>query len=102
MPQEAETTARTRFDDIKRQLIEQGEDEATAERLALSLAGVQRGARSSAPRTTDVELDRDERSGSRTRDELYDEAKSLGIAGRSKMTKAELERAVDRRRGRLS
>jgi hypothetical protein len=33
----------------------------------------------------------------RTRDQLYEEARRLGIAGRSKMTKAELQRAVDRR-----
>ena len=30
-----------------------------------------------------------------TRDELYERAKMLGIEGRSKMTKAELQRAVE-------
>ena len=35
-----------------------------------------------------------------TRDELYREAKRLGIEGRSKMNKRELERAVERARGR--
>jgi hypothetical protein len=35
-------------------------------------------------------------AGGRTRDQLYQEAKHNGIAGRSKMTKAQLERAVDR------
>jgi hypothetical protein len=34
----------------------------------------------------------------RTRDQLYEEARSMGIEGRSKMTKAELQRAVDRRK----
>ena len=34
--------------------------------------------------------------GGRTRDQLYEEAKHKGIKGRSKMTKAELERAVGR------
>jgi len=38
------------------------------------------------------------RSGSgpkgRTRDQLYNDAKKLGVEGRSKMTKAELQRAV--------
>ena len=33
----------------------------------------------------------------RTRDQLYNEARQLGIEGRSKMNKAQLERAVDRR-----
>jgi hypothetical protein len=35
-----------------------------------------------------------------TRDELYEQAKQLGIDGRSKMNKTELKRAVSRRRGR--
>jgi hypothetical protein len=34
----------------------------------------------------------------RTRDQLYEEAKKLGIAGRSKMNKAQLQRAVDRKK----
>ena len=34
--------------------------------------------------------------GGRTRDQLYEEARHKNIKGRSKMTKAQLERAVDR------
>lgn len=34
----------------------------------------------------------------RTRDQLYEEAKDLGVKGRSKMTKDQLRRAVARRR----
>jgi len=34
-------------------------------------------------------------SGGRTRDQLYAEAKHKGVKGRSKMNKAQLERAVD-------
>jgi hypothetical protein len=34
--------------------------------------------------------------GGRTRDQLYEEARHKGIKGRSKMTKAQLQRAVDR------
>jgi hypothetical protein len=34
--------------------------------------------------------------GGRTRDQLYNEAREKNIKGRSKMTKAELERAVGR------
>ena len=33
----------------------------------------------------------------RTRDQLYEEAKDRGIRGRSKMTKADLQRALGRR-----
>jgi hypothetical protein len=32
----------------------------------------------------------------RTREQLYNEARQLGIDGRSQMNKAELQRAVDR------
>ena len=34
----------------------------------------------------------------RTREQLYNEAKKLGIDGRSKMSKAQLQRAVDRKK----
>jgi len=44
-----------------------------------------------------------QRSGSsgprgRTRDQLYNEAKTLGVDGRSKMNKEQLRRAVDRKK----
>jgi hypothetical protein len=44
-----------------------------------------------------------QRSGSagprgRTRDQLYNEAKNLGVEGRSKMNKAQLKRAVDNKK----
>ncbi|HEV7162092.1 MAG TPA: hypothetical protein VGN25_02450 [Solirubrobacteraceae bacterium] len=35
----------------------------------------------------------------RTREQLYQEARSLGVEGRSSMNKAELERAVENRKG---
>ena len=37
--------------------------------------------------------------GGRTREQLYNEAKQLGIKGRSKMNKAQLLAAVNRKRG---
>ena len=36
--------------------------------------------------------------GGRTREQLYNEAKSLGVEGRSKMNKAQLQRAVDNKK----
>jgi hypothetical protein len=36
--------------------------------------------------------------GGRTRDQLYEEARKLDITGRSSMSKAELERAVSKKR----
>jgi hypothetical protein len=34
----------------------------------------------------------------RTRDQLYNEARKLGVEGRSKMSKAQLQRAIDRKK----
>jgi hypothetical protein len=34
----------------------------------------------------------------RTKEQLYNEAKKMGVEGRSKMTKQQLQRAVDRRK----
>ncbi|HEY4345956.1 MAG TPA: hypothetical protein VGM80_00075 [Gaiellaceae bacterium] len=39
-----------------------------------------------------------ERPRGRTRDQLYNEARSMGIEGRSTMNKAQLQRAVDARK----
>jgi hypothetical protein len=39
-----------------------------------------------------------DREKGRTRDQLYAEARHLGIDGRSTMNKAQLQRAVDRRK----
>jgi hypothetical protein len=36
----------------------------------------------------------------RTKEQLYNEAKRMGIEGRSKMNKAQLQRAVDRKKSR--
>ncbi len=35
----------------------------------------------------------------RTREQLYNEARQLGVDGRSRMNKAQLQRAVDRKKG---
>lgn len=39
-----------------------------------------------------------QRGEAKTRDELYDEARKLGIEGRSRMGKGELRRAISRRK----
>lgn len=43
-----------------------------------------------------------ETSSERTKQELYEEAKKLGVEGRSKMSKAQLARAIERQRGSTS
>jgi hypothetical protein len=58
-----------------------------------------------AARTVNKERARSGRSGTnrpkgRTKEQLYNEARRMNIAGRSKMNKAQLQRAVDRKKSR--
>lgn len=67
-----------------------GKTSSSARGQSSSARGRSRTRRSTRGRATDEP----------TRDELYEQAKRLGIEGRSKMNKAQLKRAVGRRRGR--
>jgi hypothetical protein len=112
VPQAAWTKKRERqYEHIKDGLLERGESEETAEEIAartVNKARAQEGEADEPSRLSLEDLSPGRRGGlrshsgsrGRTRDQLYEEAKALGIAGRSKMDKDELERAVDRKRGR--
>ena len=108
MPQEAWSVKRERqYEHIKQGLKEQGRDEDTAEEIAARTVNKER-ARSGEAReasrasVTDIssgrrgELRSRSGPGGRTKAQLYEEARSKHIKSRSKMTKAELQRAVDR------
>src|SRR5947209_18069298 len=104
-------TKRARQDEhIKDSQLDRGTDERRAEEIAARTVNKER-ARSGESRTRSRTSVKDissgrrggQRSGTsrprgRTRDQLYGEAKKLGIEGRSTMNKAQLERAVDRRK----
>jgi hypothetical protein len=98
------------YEHVKESELDQGASEDRAEEIAARTVNKER-ARSGESRTRSRTSTQDissgrrggQRSGTsrpkgRTRDQLYNEAKSLGIDGRSKMSKAQLERAVDRRK----
>jgi hypothetical protein len=98
------------YDHIKQSERDQGASEGRAEEIAARTVNKER-ARSGESRTRSRTSTNDmsssrrggQRSGTnrekgRTRDQLYNEAKQLGIEGRSSMNKAQLERAVDRRK----
>jgi hypothetical protein len=98
------------YEHIKESQKERGTSEDRAEEIAARTVNKER-ARSGESRTRSRTSTQDmspgrrggQRSGTnrpkgRTRDQLYNEAKHLGIAGRSRMTKAQLERAVDRKK----
>ncbi|MGQ0617748.1 MAG: plasmid stabilization protein [Acidimicrobiia bacterium] len=108
MPQQAWSDKRERqYQHIKDGLRERGESEDAAEEIAARTVNKERArsgeARESSPTSTeDISsglrggLRSHRGPGGRTRDQLYDEARQKNIKGRSKMNKAELERAVDR------
>jgi hypothetical protein len=108
MPQRAWSDKRERqYDHIKDGLLERGETEDTAEEIAARTVNKERaraGEAKQSSRTSTEDLSSGRRGGlrshrgpgGRTRDQLYNEARHKGIKGRSKMNKAELERAVGR------
>ncbi len=108
MPQRAWSAKRERqYEHIKDGLLDRGEDEDTAEEIAARTVNKERArageAQQASPSSTrDISSGRrgglrsHRGSGGRTRDQLYNEAKAKNVKGRSKMNKAQLERAVGR------
>jgi len=96
------------YEHIKESLEEQGRSESTAEEIAARTVNKERARHGEA--ATSSRLSRDDissgrrgglRSGrkgprGRTKAQLYEEAKHKNVRGRSRMTKAELARAVGR------
>jgi len=95
------------YEEIKKSEKRQGRSESRAEEIAARTVNKER-ARSGESRTRSRSSVRDmssgrrggQRSGSnrpkgRTREQLYNEAKHLGVEGRSSMNKSQLQRAVD-------
>jgi hypothetical protein len=108
VPQRAWSDKRERqYDHIKKGLEKRGESEDTAEEIAARTVNKERARageakKSSRSSTKDISSGRrgglrsHRGAGGRTRDQLYNEARRKNIQGRSKMTKAQLERAVGR------
>lgn len=114
MPQEAWSAKRERqYKHIKEGLRERGRGEDVAEEIAARTVNKERarsGEAKERSRTSVRDISSGRRgglrshrgSGGRTRDQLYEEAKDLGIKGRSKMSKSQLQSAVNRKSGRKS
>ena len=108
MPQEAWSTKRERqYEHIKEGLEDRGRSEDVAEEIAARTVNKERarhGEAKTASRSSVRDISSGRRGGlrshrgpkGRTKDQLYNEAKEKGIKGRSKMNKAQLERAVGR------
>jgi hypothetical protein len=97
------------YEHIKDSLEDQGRSEDVAQEIAARTVNKERArhgeSRTSSKVSTEDRLSSGERGGrrsgtkrekGRTRDQLYAEAKRKNIKGRSRMNKAQLERAVDR------
>jgi hypothetical protein len=107
MPQKAWSNKRERqYEHIKESEKEQGRSTKTAKRIAAATVNKER-ARSGEAKTASRSSTRDISSGrrgglrsgtnrpkGRTKEQLYNEAKRRGIEGRSRMTKAQLQRAL--------
>lgn len=95
------------YEHIKQSERQQGASESRAEEIAARTVNKEKarhGESRTRSRTSTDDLSSGRRGGlrsgtnrakGRTRDQLYNEARNLGIDGRSKMSKAQLERAVE-------
>jgi hypothetical protein len=95
------------YEHIKERERERGASESRAEEIAARTVNKERarsGVSSSRSRSSTDDISSGRRGGlrsgkpgprGRTREQLYQEARKLGIDGRSRMSKSQLERAVD-------
>ena len=110
MPQQAWSKKRERqYEHIKESLEDRGTSDGQAEEIAARTVNKERARKGEAQTSsrlsrTDISSGRrgglrsgTKRPKGRTKAQLYNEAKRLGIEGRSTMTKEQLEQAVDRR-----
>ena len=100
------------YEHIKESQREQGASEAKAEEIAARTVNKERarhGESKTASRSSTKDMSSGRRGGlrsgtdrpkGRTRDQLYNEAKDLGIDGRSKMNKDQLAHAIAGKKGR--
>ena len=108
MPQQAWSAKRERqYEHIKEGLEDRGRSEETAQEIAARTVNKERaraGEARQASRSSTDDLSSSRRgglrshrgAGGRTKAQLYAEARRRNIKGRSRMSKAELERAVGR------
>lgn len=98
------------YEHIKRSEKQQGASNARAEEIAARTVNKEKarsGESRTRSRTSTDDMSSSRRGGrrsgtnrakGRTREQLYAEARKLGVDGRSKMNKAQLQRAVDARK----
>jgi hypothetical protein len=111
MPQQAWSAKRERqYEHIEESEREQGRSPKRAKEIAARTVNKERarsGEAKSSSRLSRTDMSSGRRGGQRsgtsrakgrTKEQLYNEARRMGIAGRSRMTKQQLQRAVDARK----
>ncbi|MDQ4030493.1 MAG: plasmid stabilization protein [Actinomycetota bacterium] len=111
MPQKAWSGKRERqYEHVKESAKERGASTKRAKEIASRTVNKERarsGEAKQSSRTSREDISSGRRGGlrsgtkrprGRTKEQLYNEAKKMGIEGRSKMNKSQLQRAVDRRK----
>ncbi|MDX6236873.1 MAG: hypothetical protein QOG10_1688 [Kribbellaceae bacterium] len=107
MPQGSNKKRERQYEHIKEGLKKRGRSEDTAEEIAARTVNKERaraGEAKQKSRTSTNDISSSRRGGlrshsgsqGRTKEQLYNEAKNKNIKGRSKMSKAQLEKAVGR------
>lgn len=107
MPRAWSDKRERQYEHIKEGLRDRGQSQAEAEEIAARTVNKERaraGEAKQASRTSTKDISSGRRGGlrshkgpgGRTREQLYNEAREKGIEGRSKMNKAQLEKAVGR------
>ena len=111
MPQKAWSAKRERqYEHIEESLEERGTPKRKAKEIAARIVNKERarkGEAKTSSRLSRTDMSSGHRGGlrsgtnrpkGRTKEQLYNEAKRMGIEGRSRMTKQQLQRAVDARK----
>ena len=107
MPRAWSDKRERQYEHIKEGLEDRGRPEQTAEEIAARTVNKERaraGESKTASRSSTKDMSSGRRGGlrshsgpgGRTKEQLYGEARRMNVKGRSTMTKAELQRAVDR------
>ncbi|MFF4042877.1 plasmid stabilization protein [Streptomyces sp. NPDC001816] len=110
MPRGSSPKRERQYEHIKESALDRGESTKRAEEIAARTVNKERarsGESKKASRTSTQDMSSGKRGGQRsgkgpqgpTYDQLYNEARQRGVEGRSHMNKAELQRALDARKG---
>jgi hypothetical protein len=107
MPAGSNAKRQRQYEHIKEGLVDRGRPEKTAQEIAARTVNKERARHGESQQSSKLsreDISSSRRgglrshtgSGGRTKAQLYNEAKSMNVEGRSKMTKAQLQNAVDK------